>query len=299
MPIATQRKKSFRRKSSETVNVSESDAPDSVPNKITLPTKKNVPSDNLWDYSLIIYGERKIGKTTLAEQIPDNLMLEFEPGGRALDAYVTEIESYLHFEGVVELFCEQTHKFKSSTIDTGGVAYEMAMDYGCLVHEIEHPGAENDYGASWAKIRKMFTSPMRRLLNSGYGFVVIGHEQEKEIETRSGRKFVKMRPNFPKQADEFFTSQIDNVFYYYYEDGARWLQIEGDEYVTAGHRIKNHFLTPKGDRIHRIPMGKSAEEAFKNLMIAFNNKQKQPFTPAGFGEAKPQASTRKKSFKKS
>lgn len=275
-------KRSFKKASASAASPAVDGADDAAarPASIVLPSKKNKPSESLFDYSLVLYGERKIGKTTLAEQFPDNLMIEFEPGARALEAYVMEVQSYAHFEGIVEAILSGQHKFKSTTVDTGGVAYEMAMAYGCHVHDIEHPGAENDYGASWSKIRKVFVDPMRQLLNSGLGFIVIGHEQEKEIETRSGRKFVKMRPNFSKQADEFFTSQIDNIFYYHYDHNERWLQIEGDEYVTAGHRIKGHFLTPKGERVHRIPMGDSEEEAFKNLMAAFNNKQKHTHAPA-------------------
>lgn len=270
------KKKTFKKSSSK-----ETDSPAVDGNAVSgniLPTEKNKPSDNLFDYSMIVYGERKIGKTTLAAQIPDALLVEFEAGAKALEAYISEIGEYEKFYKLTDAIIAGNHNYRSIVIDTGGVAYEMGMDYACQVFDIEHPGAMNDYGASWSHVKKIFIEPMRRLLNSKFGFVVLAHEQEKEIETRSGRQFIKMRPDFSSQADQFFTSQIDNIFYYYYEHGERWLQIEGDEYVTAGHRIKNHFLTPKGERVCKVPMGNSETEAYKNLMTAFNNKQKNPYT---------------------
>jgi len=164
-------------------------------------------------------------------------------------------------------------------VDTGGVAYDLALDYACQTYGFDHPGGQNDYGQSWNKVKKEFVIPMRWLLTCGTPLVVLAHEKEKEIETRSGRKFVKMCPNFSKGADEFFTSQIDNVFYYLYEKNQRWLQIEGDEYITAGHRIRNHFLTSSGERVFKVPMGNSEEEAFMNLMTAFNNEQECSYAP--------------------
>ena len=70
---------------------------------------------------------------------------------------------------------------------------------------------------------------------------------------------------------------VDVVAYYQYIGNERYLTIRGDEEVTAGTRTKNHFLTPSGEPIFRIPMGKSEEEAFKNLENAFNNKQTETF----------------------
>ena len=162
-------------------------------------------------------------------------------------------------------------------VDNCAVAYEMAMDEACRKYGFEHPGGMNDYGASWAKVKKEFSEPFRKLLNSSYGFGVICHEKEVEIETRGGRKFMKMKPDWPRQADEFLGAYTENIFYYYYEGSQRWLQIDGDEYVTAKCKINKHFLTPAGERVARIPMGKNLEEGYNNLMLAFNNKQKETF----------------------
>ncbi|HOK47887.1 MAG TPA: AAA family ATPase, partial [Bryobacteraceae bacterium] len=61
---------------------------------MALPTKKTPPRANLGDYSILIYGPTKIGKTTLASQFPEALFLATEPGLNALEAYQIPITSW-------------------------------------------------------------------------------------------------------------------------------------------------------------------------------------------------------------
>jgi hypothetical protein len=76
------------------------------------------------------------------------------------------------------------------------------------------------------------------------------------------------------QAASFFDAVVDVWAYYGYKGKQRTLYISGDEGTNAGVRLKERFLTPEGKRIEEIPMGKSEEEAYKNLVKAFENKQK-------------------------
>lgn len=142
---------------------------------------------------------------------------------------------------------------------------------------IEHPSQQNDYGQTWTKVFKTFALPIRQLMQSKYGFGVTCHQVEKDIETRTGRTFVQMSPDLSIAAARLFCGEIYNIFYYHYEGTKRFLQIQGDDYIVAGHRMKKHFLTTKGELIHRVPMGNSEEEAYKNLICAFDNKQENTY----------------------
>ena len=58
---------------------------------LTLPTEKSKPSSRLGDYTWLIYGAKKIGKTSLVAQFPETLILSFEPGTKALEVFQTRI----------------------------------------------------------------------------------------------------------------------------------------------------------------------------------------------------------------
>lgn len=266
--------------------------PSPVADVVTLPTEKYTPSGSLGDYPILIYGERKIGKTTLASQFPMNMFLCFEPND-SYELYKRDIQNWEDFTSLAsQLLKKGTHKFKTVTIDTGELSYQSAFEHACIENEFKHP-QDAPYGKGWAAIRSTFYPPMLNLMKSSLGFIVICHEKEKEIETRGGRVFLKMCPDLSKQSDSLYTAQIYNIFYYFFEDGERWLQILGDDYITAGHRMKGHFLTPTGERVHKIPMGDSEEEGYKNLMDAFNNKQKKSYAPEEI-EEKPKTAVLKK-----
>jgi len=237
-----------------------------------LPTNYSVPKDALGDYSMLIYGEKKIGKTTLASHFPDAIFLMFEPGGKALKIYQQPVRNWREFQKAVALLL-QDNRFQTVVIDTVDIAYELCFDYKCAQLAISHPNDIQDFGSSWRAIRTEFSGQMNLLQLSGKGIVFLSHAQDVEIKRRGGGSFHKIQATVAKQALSYLEATVDCWAFYGYEGSERRLYIAGDELVGAGHRIKGRFRTKNDLGILSIPMGKSSKEAYDNLVRAFNNEQ--------------------------
>ncbi len=244
-----------------------------------LTTTRYEPPAEFGRYTILIYGQPKVGKTTLVSQFPGMYSFMFEPN----DSYALYKDDILTWDDFLDLeaqFLEGKHKYTACAIDTAQAAYELALRWACKRFGFEHPGGQDDFGQSWDKVRQTFVAPMLRLMQSKYGFVAIAHQKDKENNKKSGgTSFTTIMPDMSSQAAALLVGKTYNIFYYYHERGERWLQIVGDEMVTAGNRMKGHFMTPSGERVYRIPMGDDEEEAYRNLMLAFDNKQKEAFKP--------------------
>ncbi len=264
---------------------------------LSLPTEKSIPSTNLRDYTNLFYGKKKIGKTTLSSHFPGTIHFMFETGSKALAIYARVVPAWDHFLGYITLLEKEQHNFKNAVIDTGAIAYIRCMEYICKREGINHPSDRKDYGATWSMISGEFGKAHTRLAACGLGLLVIAHEKVEEIETRSGETFNQIVPNFSKQADDFYAGGIDNVYYYEYIGNQRFLTIRGDEFVVAGTRCEDNFLTPEGKQIYRIPMGSSSKEAYTNLVQAFNNKQTETYKPETKRKEEQKVVVKKKSTK--
>lgn len=245
---------------------------------LTLSTEKSVPSANLFQSITLIYGEKKIGKTELAAQFDKNMKhLMCEPMARELAIYQESCPTYEHVAAYIDLLVTTKHMFTSVSIDTLPLFYKMAMDYCGRCHGFEHPHDENDYGKSWGLVFKDFSKPLMKLLHSGLGVIFHAHESEEEVNTREGRTYTIKRPDGMKGVKEFIDSNIENVWYYHKRGNERFLQLRGDDYAFACTAFTNKFLTPTGEQVFAVPMGRSAKEGFKNLQNAFNNKQTKTY----------------------
>lgn len=259
------------------------------PSLLSLPTDLNEPPSELSAYSILLYGAKKIGKTSLAARFPKAIFLATEPGTKALRVYTVPITKWEDFIGYLALL-EKTkkHEFKNVVVDTVDILYKQCFNYVCRKHCIKHPSDENDFGKTWTEISETFEQGIYRLLNiDGMGKMLLSHDTEKEYEDREGNKLDRVQPTMDKGAMKIVEAAVDMIINYHYKKGKRYCRIDGAEDVVAGCRIEEHFLRqggkPRtaGDRIVSIACGDTAQEAYDNILSAFNNKQKEvdPSTP--------------------
>jgi len=234
-----------------------------------LPTERSKPSESLGDYTWLIFGEKKIGKTTLTAQMGEVLHALTEPGGKALSLYPAKIDSWRKFRKMVRKL-KKDKQYDTVVLDICDPLYGMAEDYTCEKLAIPDLAAE-DWGKGWREHRKEFEREIRGLLNLGKGVVFISHAQEQEIETRDGKTYDRVMPTMHKRMRELIEGIVDVWAYYGYDGKRRVLQILGDDHVSAGHRLEGRFQTPDGRPLRIIDMGRSAAEAYENIVSAFNN----------------------------
>ena len=249
-------------------------------NKLILefPTKPNKPSGNLRESVIMLYGEKKIGKTSLAAQFSKNMLhLMCEPQARELSIYQVSCPTYEHVKEWIEKLTTEQHNFDAVSVDPLPLFYMLAMTYTGKVHGFEHPHDEKDFGKSWGLVFKDFSVPLMKLLHSKLGVIFHAHEAEDEIETREGRTYTIRRPDGMKGVKTFTDANIENIWYYHKRGSQRFLQIRGDDFAFACCSFTDKFMTPAGKQIFAVPMGTSAEEGYLNLVTAFNNKQKETY----------------------
>lgn len=248
--------------------------------ELTLPTEKSQPIKSIEDAVIALYGEKKIGKTSLAGEFDDPFFMMCEPGGKGLSIAQRPVSTWAEFVGYVDLLCK-TDRFRTIIVDTIDKAYEKAFDFVCKREVMVHPGDEA-YGKGWKMIDQEFTKQLDRLVHSGRGVVFISHAEVREFQSRTGDKYSKIVPSMSASARRYVSGIADVIAYYGYYGAERYLTIRGSDTLEAGHRLKYQFWTPEGERVQSIPMFSKKNksfgetEAYANLVKAFNNEQLVP-----------------------
>src|SRR6185295_7860922 len=143
--------------------------------KFELPTTRSEPVDNLAAYVWLIFGVKKIGKTSLTAQMGKAIHLLTEPGGKALRLYPQPIDDWRTFKQVVRALKRNT-QYDTVVVDIADWLYPMAEDFICEKLVIPDLSAE-DWGKGWREHRKEFEREIKALLNCGKGVVFISHAQ--------------------------------------------------------------------------------------------------------------------------
>jgi len=261
--------------------------PSTPAGSLALPTVPTKPRQRLKDYLVLIYGEKKIGKSTLVSRFEKTFFLMMEPGGKALEIFQptddagnpTPIQSWGTFLDYMALL-EKDKAFETVCIDTVDLAYQLCQDWVCEKRGFEHPNDAEDYGKTWSACKQEFHRALIRLGALDKGLVLLSHAKDKEITKRSGIKHSVILPTMSNQAWEVVEPLVDCVFYYTYgsRKGERVLQLQGDELVSAGNRLQNEIdaFMLDGRPLHEIDMGSNPDQAYRNLLDAFECKYKPP-----------------------
>jgi AAA domain-containing protein len=247
-------------------------APPRAKSILELPADVSVPSEDIGDYTWLVYGERKIGKTSLCARFADPFFIMFEPGGRGLSIKQQFVQTWPQFLEVIELLEQKPDYCQTVVIDTGYMCYERCFQWGLKEMGIDDPH-DASWGAAYKLIEKEFTAAYERLEALGLGMAVTAHSEVREVKHRSGLTYDKMTLQLSKAATRWFAGTLDVIAYYHFdENGRRMLTIAGSSEIEAGARCEGHFkYEGTGNPIETIPMGDSADEAYKNLSDAFKN----------------------------
>lgn len=244
----------------------------------SLPTSVTEPLDDLGVYSFLIYGQKKVGKSTLASLFPDALFFMFEPGAKALRIKRVDIGEWEDALGYLSALEAAPVKPKTVVIDTGFEAGQKVMRYVCKKEGIEYP-REDNFGKDWDKIKRELRSFHDRLFAIGTGVVVLCHEHVKEQQTFTGQKYDQVVPLLAKSADEYYRAVIDNVWWYHYRGKQRFLQIRGTDHAMAGTALQadRFFKTKKGEPVYSIPIPGDPQKGMLAIQAAFKNQQELSF----------------------
>lgn len=192
-----------------------------------LTLKPNVVSESFSAHSTLVYGSFKTGKTRVASEIDDNVILSLEQGGSCIaGGFFMPITTWQELElKLMELRDPRVkERFKNITIDTGDQLVALAQkkvldDYNTKLRLVaerlkqSYTPAEsfsdiNDNGKNYPKVDELILSVLTTIRDRlGYGLLVICHS--KEVTDSKGYK--KTTLNMSDRYQKVFNAMIDST----------------------------------------------------------------------------------------
>lgn len=212
-----------------------------------LPKFKTPPKASLNDFTILLYGEPKVGKTTFANAAGTTLFLATEDGQGGIDSYRVPIDSWETFLAVCDELKHDGLPYTTVCIDTIDNLYKFCAEWACKQLGITHQ-SDAAYGKGSDMINSEFLRQLTRLALMPYGLWMISHAVEKEIKPRAGASYTMITPSLPPAARKIVLGMADQILYAAREfdidekTGSiireqRMVHTQGTNYYEAGGRI--------------------------------------------------------------
>lgn len=172
-------------------------------------------SRDMRGYSVFLYGGWKTGKTTTACKFPKHFLLAFEKGYAAIPGAMAQpINSWSEFRQVVNQLKDEKAKkmFETIIVDTGDIAYDYCQKYICANYGVDTI-ADIGYGKGYGLVEKEFDECLRKIVQLGYGLVIISHETDKTFTDEQGNQYNKIVPTLDKRANNVLARMCDIIGY--------------------------------------------------------------------------------------
>lgn len=187
--------------------------------------------------NVLIYGCPKVGKSTLAAQIPNALFLATEKGHNFLEIHKQDITNWKEVLDIGIALSNQQHKYKTLVIDIVDYFYKICEQYVMQKHDVSHP-SDLAFGKGFSLVRDEFTRVVTKLNSLGVGMVFISHAKEKTQKTKTG-EWTTMGTSMGASPEGIVSGLCDLILYCYInENGERVIRTKPTRYILAGDRSK-------------------------------------------------------------
>ena len=210
-------------------------------------------SRDLSGYITFVYGPPKVGKTTLATQMPNHLLLAFERGYNALGGVMAQdVNTWGEMKQIYrELKKPEVQAInKTIVVDTVDIAADLCQKYICNQLGIDNMG-DGGWGTnSWSKYKKEFEEIFRGLTMMGYAVVFISHSKTGTDKDQTGKETGFTKPTTQSSALQIIENMADIYAYarvYVGPDGEEkrvlTLRSPAGSGIVCGSRFK--YITPE------------------------------------------------------
>ncbi len=216
-----------------------------------LPENKRRNVDTIEKKVVWLYGAPFSGKTYLANQFPDPLMLNTDGNIRFVDSPYIAIKDIVRVEGritkktlawevlkdaIAELEKKQ-NDFKTIVVDLLEDTYEHCRVYMYGQMGITHES--DDSFRAWDKVRSEFLNTLKRLMNLDYeNIILISHEDtSKDITKKGGDKVTSIKPNINDKCANKVAGMVDIVARVIADGDVRTLSFKTNEVIFGGGRL--------------------------------------------------------------
>jgi hypothetical protein len=198
---------------------------------MTLPTEKNTPGQNPLNKTMLIHGERKVGKSTfVAKLFPDAVFFQVDPTGlEELEVYKTNITTWQEFlDAGLDLVKylranppgSESCLYEAICVDTVDELSRMCTDHvladlngGPVGKGFKHV-SDWDFGKGYDAITEEFRLRVGKLCALGMPVVFISHSKERTKKSRTGLEITTHSPDIGKgQLKGWLEGFVDYVFY--------------------------------------------------------------------------------------
>jgi len=258
----------------------------------------NEPPTEFLDYCVLIFGEKGVGKTTLASTIPGSYVNQYEVGRRNLRIRQSNVATLTAKKMAAEqtkakragktyhtpwevMQAYHTKQMEDPTVrciieDTIDAAWFNCMHHICFHKGISDPGEPNDYGQTWRELKSAFLEEYQRIIASEKGLWFLSHANFKEVELRGDDTYEVLVPTVQKGGFEIVKQVCDFAFYYGYNDQKRCVTVRDTGDIWAACGTNEHFCDTQGSPLQRIFMGDNPDTSYEVLQRAFNNEVEAP-----------------------
>ncbi len=195
-----------------------------------------------------VYGQPYTGKTMLADQFPDPIMLNTDGNTDYVTAPYIPIrdevrkngritETKMAWEVFKEAVTELTKKdntFRTVVVDLVEDVYAFCREFVLKANNITHE-SDDPYRA-WDKVRSEFLTVFKHLTNLDYeNIVLISHEDiSKDITKKNGDKATAIRPNITDKIANKIAGMVGLTCRTVIEDGKYLITFKTDDSIEFG-----------------------------------------------------------------
>lgn len=148
--------------------------------------------------------------------------------------------------------------FETIVIDTADIAYALCERYICNREGVDAIG-DLAYGKGYKMVANEFDESIRKILNLGYGLVLISHAQDKTFKDSQGNEFQQIVPTLDNKARLICQRTCDIVGY------STPIQLD-DGSITTKLFMREHPRYMAGSRFKYTP--DCIDFSYKNLVDA-------------------------------